>query len=432
MRWLPLIALVAACFAPEPQPGSPCAPGDLCPSGLTCIGGLCVEEGEPVGACAGQPDGTPCGSAAMSECNAPDSCLAGACVPNESPAGAVCYDCAAGGAMCASCEAGTCADATCAVTAAPLGGELVSPIVANNGDEGNMFDVVASQPLTITSFETHASDAGMTEYEIWTKPGTHVGSQGDRADWTRVGTAQFELNPEGTFTPIPIPIDITMQAGERRAFYLTNRARNHRYHDGTNVGAVLASTPHLTIYEGAGVNYGADGFGGANAPRAWEGKIHYKAGGGRTLATPMTGAVLADGVMFDVDAQIDVKATLLAAHLAAGTHAIDIYFKRGTHAGAQAADWERLATLPNVVGAGASTPTILPLPFEVFLDGGTTTAFYVTSSAQLRVAPGTTVGAAAASNADATIRQGVSVTGTFGTQGGPVIPNIEIGYGLCN
>lgn len=384
------------------------------------------------GVCAGEPDGTPCGSAATSDCNAPDTCLAGECVPNEAPAGAVCYDCSAGAALCASCELGTCSDATCAIAGAPVGGELTSPIVANNGDEGNMFDVVASQAITITSFETHASEAGTTEYEIWTKPGTYVGAATDRSQWTRVGTATFTLEAEGTYTPIPIPINITMMPNERRAFYLTNKVLNHRYHDGSAVGAVLATTPHLTVYEGAGINWGTNGFGAANAPRAWEGKIHYKAGGGRTLATAMTGTTLADGVMFDVDATTDIKATLVAAHLPTGTHVVDIYFKRGTHAGAAPADWQRLVTIPNVVAAGPNTPTILPLPIEVFVEAGTTTAFYITSSGRLRVAPGTTVGASAAANADLTIRQGVPVAGQFGTAGGPVIPNIELGYGLCN
>ncbi|HET9484794.1 MAG TPA: hypothetical protein VFO79_12620, partial [Xanthomonadales bacterium] len=379
-----------------------------------------------------QPDGTPCGSAAMSECNAADSCLAGACVPNEAPAGAVCYDCALGGGMCASCSLGTCADATCAVSAAPRGAELLSPIVANNGDEGNMFDVVATQTITITSFETHATQAGMTEYEIWTKLGTFVGAEADRDQWTRVGTATFELSAQGAFSPIPIPINITINAGQRRAFYLTNKILNNRYHNGTSVGAVLTSTPELTLHEGAGVNWGTNGFGAANTPRAWEGKIHYKSGGGASLATTMAGTLTGSGVMFDVAAKADIKTTLLAVHLAPGTHEADVYFKRGTHAGAQAMQWERLAKLPNVISSGASTPTILPLPVEVFLDAGTTTAFYIASTAPLRFEAGTAVGMPAATNAEMTIAQGVSLTSLFGMPGGPVIPNVELGYGLCN
>jgi hypothetical protein len=94
--------------------------------------------------------------------------------------------------------------------------------------------------------------------------------------------------------------------------------------------------------------------------------------------------------------------------------------------------WERIASLPNVVAAGANTPTILPLALEVFIDAGTTSAFYIASNAQARFEPGTTVGMSAATNVDVTIAQGVSVTGAFGATGGPVIPNVELGYGLCN
>jgi hypothetical protein len=38
-------AMMAACFAPAPQSGLMCAPGDRCPQGLECIGGFCLAPG---------------------------------------------------------------------------------------------------------------------------------------------------------------------------------------------------------------------------------------------------------------------------------------------------------------------------------------------------------------------------------------------------
>jgi len=436
------IAVVAAfamvlggCFAPVAVPGSPCAEGGVCPSGLRCVAGICTDAEVPLGPCDGLPDGTPCGDPASSDCDGADTCVGGACVTNQAADGATCDDCASGAATCASCAMGACPDAACTPGGGvPVGGELVAPVLGGNGNEGNMFDVVASGPLTITSFETNTATAGMTEYEIWHKPGTHVGSETDRAAWTRIGTATFmTLGPE-VYTPIPIPIGVTLAAGERHAFYLTHKTLNNRYHNGTAVGTLLASTPELAIYEGVANDYATSGFGAINTPRAWEGKIHYRHGGGTTLATSVAGAATSDGVMFDVDAKADVQASLLAVHLAAGTHDVEVYFRRGGRAGVETmpAAWTRLAALTGVTSAGDGTPTILPFAFELFLETASTTGFYVAvaAPAQVRTAPST--GMAAATNAELTIGEGVAVTGAFGAVGAAVTPSLELGYGVCD
>jgi len=428
-----LATVLGGCFQPAPVAGAACAEGGRCPTGLTCVAGTCLEPDDPLAVCVDQPDGTPCGTATESDCNAADSCLGGVCVTNEAQAGA-CYDCEAGVGLCLTCASGACTDAACTLSAgAPTPAELTSAIVANNGDEGNMFDIVATTTITITSFETHSTTAGTTDYEIYTKPGTHVGAELNAMQWTRVGGATFALSGPGTFSPIPIPVNVTIAAGQRQAFYLTNKSLNNRYHNGTAVGTVVAQTPELTLYEGTGNNYDTAGFSTINAPRVWEGKIHYRTGGGKTLATTLTGTVESSGVMFDVAAKTGVEATLLAAHLAPGTHDVDIYFKRGTHAGAEtmAKEWQRAASLQGVVAAGTNTPTSLPLASPIFIDAGTTTAFYITTSGQLRTAAGT-AGTNAATNADVTIKSGVAVTGVFGGAGAGANPNVELGYGTCN
>jgi len=38
------VAMVAACYSPQPSPGAPCGPGDTCPEDLTCSNGLCLAE----------------------------------------------------------------------------------------------------------------------------------------------------------------------------------------------------------------------------------------------------------------------------------------------------------------------------------------------------------------------------------------------------
>jgi len=41
----PLVALLAACYGPSASSGAPCGPNGECPSGLDCIGGLCLPPG---------------------------------------------------------------------------------------------------------------------------------------------------------------------------------------------------------------------------------------------------------------------------------------------------------------------------------------------------------------------------------------------------
>lgn len=43
MRGLYFAVVLGACYSPAPQPGAPCAEGERCPSGLSCIDHVCVE-----------------------------------------------------------------------------------------------------------------------------------------------------------------------------------------------------------------------------------------------------------------------------------------------------------------------------------------------------------------------------------------------------
>jgi hypothetical protein len=440
---LPAVAItLCACFAPDPAAGAPCGPGDACPTGLTCIAGICTTgsgsgsgSGSDSGTgdvCEQASDGTACGDTTTSECNAADTCVAGACVSNAAADGTACYDCPAGAAACASCAQGACVDASCQPDGPPVPVTLTSPLVGSNGDEGNMFDVVAAETLTITRFDTNTNAAGDTEYEIWTKPGTYVGSEGTASAWTLVGTASFATLGPGTYTPIPIAVDVTIQAGKRQAFYLTHRSLNNRYHNGTQVGAVLVSTPALTLYEGAGVNYDTTGFSGINTPRAWEGRIHYHTGGGGMLATPLAGTDVADGIMFDVTPARDLELQQLGAHLATGTHDVAVYFRRGSYAGAEAdaAAWQPLAMATGVDSAGANVVTPLPLTPGVYLAAGMPTAFYVTANGAIAT-QSPTAATVAAKNADVSISQGAAIMGMFGGPTGAATPNVELGYGAC-
>lgn len=457
-----MVVALGACFAPVPAPGAPCGPGGVCPTGLRCIGGACLASSSE---CEDRADGEPCGDPASSTCDAPDTCLAGACALNYAPnnlacgatagddcgtrdlcdgagacaptsvePGTVCYSCASGPGACAACDTTqTCLPAAdCGATL--VDGELLSPNTTTAiAEPGNMFDVVAIEPVTITGFEQNFSTAGETVFEIYYKAGTHVGFEMDATAWTSAGQATITTQ-SSTMSAIPIPIDIALAAGERYAFYLTNTGiiRN-RYSTGTAVGEVAFATPELSLRQGTANRYPfTDKF----EPRIWQGKIKFRHTDSGRLATMAADGTQSAGVMFDVLASAPVRATELAIELEPGDHVLDVYFRRGSHVGAEAepAAWRALAQGLPVTSSGVGTPTAIPHAFDVQLEPNESAAFYITNNSGLtrvRSQMGTAVGTSAGQTSELTVHEGTAIADQFGAIGVVVAPSVEITYRIC-
>jgi hypothetical protein len=70
-------------------------------------------------------------------------------------------------------------------------------------------------------------------------------------------------------------VNVTISAGARRAFYVTNNSGTMAYTNGTAVGAVYAQDGFIQFLQGYGKSYP---FGGTFQPRVWNGVIHYTPG----------------------------------------------------------------------------------------------------------------------------------------------------------
>jgi hypothetical protein len=152
--------------------------------------------------------------------------------------------------------------------------QLMASNTAGNNHRGNMFDIVATNSVTILSFD--ASPMGNTTIEIYYKVGTWNGFANTPSAWTFVGSAPVTYT--GGFTSVAVPVNVTIPAGETYAFYVTSNtsAVSLNYSNGTAVGNVYSSDANIAFLEGGGMEYPfTQNTGAVYQPRVWNGNIHY-------------------------------------------------------------------------------------------------------------------------------------------------------------
>jgi hypothetical protein len=157
---------------------------------------------------------------------------------------------------------------------------LTTTFASNNGQSGNMFDVVATNAagVTIKSFEVNI-DAGVWDLEVWTLPsGTpYLPDVNNAGAWTLLASASG-VTGAGLNLPtlLPICVDTFVPTATTQAFYVTvTNGTSMNYTNGTTTGALYASNADLEFYEGSGLAYP---FNANFNPRVWNGTISYDIG----------------------------------------------------------------------------------------------------------------------------------------------------------
>jgi len=152
---------------------------------------------------------------------------------------------------------------------------LTTTFASNNGQAGNMFDLVAINDVSICGFDVNL-DVGTWDLEVYgvTGGGTFVGNETNSSAWTLIGSAAGVVsNGLNAPTPLPISLMTPMTAGTTQGFYVTvTNGSGIKYTNGTTAGAVYAADSNLQILEGAGKTYP---FGSTYSPRVWNGTVHY-------------------------------------------------------------------------------------------------------------------------------------------------------------
>lgn len=148
---------------------------------------------------------------------------------------------------------------------------LTTTFKTNNTNNGIVFDVVATNALTIEALEFPMTGAAGDPFaaQIYSKAGSHVGFDSDPTAWSLVGSNTAHVVLIGTATVrMSLPTPISIPQGGRRAFYLTSPDNFIRYSSGgpETFGNPEASDENLTILKGRTMGALFSGAGNSRVP----------------------------------------------------------------------------------------------------------------------------------------------------------------------
>lgn len=158
-----------------------------------------------------------------------------------------------------------------------IGNSLATSYTSNNGSRGAMFNITATNTVTIHCFDANLYGGTTARYEIYYKAGTYVGSETNAAAWTMAGGVNsLYVSANNVPTAIPITIDVVIPAGQTYGFYVTNTASGGlNYISSAVTNVTLASDANMTVTGGVGKAYP---FSSTYSYRLFNGTVHYSVG----------------------------------------------------------------------------------------------------------------------------------------------------------
>lgn len=174
-----------------------------------------------------------------------------------------------------------CAAGLAALSASTASAQSLMTGPPNNGSGGVFLDLTAlNTNLQVTAFEVaYTGTVGtFADVEVWTRPGTYVGFDGNSAGWTLTQTVQGERLGTLVFSMLSLTSSINLPAGQTVGVYLqvTSAGGGIRY-NGT------AAAPPQTTWSNADLELFSNvarvstvAFGGTRfEPRTFSGVVHY-------------------------------------------------------------------------------------------------------------------------------------------------------------
>ena len=164
-----------------------------------------------------------------------------------------------------------------------VAGTVTTPVLGGNGNAGNVFDITATNTVTITSISMGIT-AG-TLAEVWYKPSSYgcTSSLTSNVGWSLLtasgGNAITPAGASPALTNIPLSSTVTIPAGQTYGFVVVCNGTNY-YTNGTTLCAINASDANIGIGQGLG---GSAVLGGGtwtftNSVRNFNGSVGYTFG----------------------------------------------------------------------------------------------------------------------------------------------------------
>lgn len=183
---------------------------------------------------------------------------------------------------------------------------------ASSSFRGQMFDVSATNSITVTSFSVQFGTTGAGAVRVWGRPGTHVGFETNQTGWTLLGAG---TTTGGSLQAIALTTTPSISAGQTYAFHIEGDSTLFYRTPpvGTALGGTIASDANVAIRAGQGLQ----GAFSANrvSPRALAGSMTYSlpvtAAPVPTLsqwALILFGAILAGGAALYVQRRRGIEA----------------------------------------------------------------------------------------------------------------------------
>ena len=177
---------------------------------------------------------------------------------------------------------------------------LLTTMQGGNGSQGTMFVIEAIQETTIQDFAVSMNPGTTGDVSIFYRADDYLtvpGSNLSDAGWILVGTAAGLASDGPDYTNIPVPVNITIPAGERYSFHIGSTG-GVAYTNGTVLGDVYASTAGFNFIQG----HGGTIFNCTFSPRVFNGLIRYEATQSIDVAwfdASSDGAVIGNGSPFE-------------------------------------------------------------------------------------------------------------------------------------
>jgi len=165
-------------------------------------------------------------------------------------------------------------------------GDLNTGMLAGNGSNGNMFDVIAKNNIRMTGVDMNINGTGTHTVEVWYRTGTFVSFESANTGWTNVFTGTVSSLGTGSFTPVNFTTQFNVAATSTIGMYVTiNGGPGYtNYTNGTAVGNLLAQNGDIRVNEGKGGGY----FGVTISTRNYNGVIKYNKAGCVSPRVPVT------------------------------------------------------------------------------------------------------------------------------------------------